>query len=282
MGETNVRWPKRDNGQILSETTKIQISSLQQKDPQRVTTVKHAHEDKQLQSCLSLFDLVFYVPLRYAKQGICSVEDLICDSLPVCNQRDKLKIRQILSDCSIPCLVILDGLDEWRAPDTCRFQGVPDSDGLVQCTLLYSMRPWKKIILQLRLDNLCDKVVRILGLRYSSVETVIENVLKFFFGLKVNSSLFNQKFKRCCEKARLREIQPLIRIPLMLIASCLMWNEEGDDHREVVSNQGAYFMTFFYCKLTEMTITRTEKKHAAAQSLLCEKRQNKSFHRVYC
>ena len=51
------------------------------KNSAQLTTVKHKDEDKELQNCLSLFDLVFYVPLRHAKHGTSSITDLVCGSV---------------------------------------------------------------------------------------------------------------------------------------------------------------------------------------------------------
>ena len=232
-------------------------------------------EDKELLRCLSLFDLVFYVPLRHAKHGTFSTVDLVCNSIPECDEDTEQKIKQMLRGDSITCLVILDGLDEWRAPDTCRVRGFPDSDGLVNCTLLCTMRPWRMVSLQLRLDSTCDKVVQILGLKNDSIEIVISNVLVNFYGLEISSDSYKEKFSRFCGKARIPEMNSLMKIPLMLTASCLVWNEEDDMFKERQINKAtSYFMTFFYLKLMEITITRADNKHDIVKFFLVDKRQN--------
>ena len=269
---------------------------------------KTADEDDQLQSCSSLFDIVFYVPLRHAKQGVSTVVDLVCDSVSGCDLRVHQNMKQTLLDDNIPCLVILDGLDEWNAPDTCRVRGFPDSDDLVNCTLLYTMRPWRMFNLRLGLDSTYDKVVNILGLQRSSVKTVIKNVLVNFYGFDVHSPLYKQKFKYFCANAKLPGMKSLLKIPLMLTSSCLVWNEEveldsdqGDSDFERDGDQGdlnsdvssesdndysdsdvsyssqsevysaSYFMTFFYIKLMEITITRAKLKYDIVRSFLWEK-----------
>ena len=238
---------------------------------------EQSRDDVELQSSLSLFDMVFYVPLRHAKQGMSSVGDLVCDSISGCDIRSKQNIKKMLGEGSIPCLVILDGLEEWRAPDTCRFRGFPDSDGLVNCTLLCTMRPWRMVNLQLRLDASFDKVVQILGLKNDSIETVISNVLVNFYGFDISSDLYKEKFSRLCKKAELPELESLMRIPLMLTASCLVWNEEDDaseEIEEIESYQATpYFMTFFYLKLKEITITRAENKQCTVKYFCVEQRQ---------
>ena len=240
----------------------------------QLTTLKDKDEDKELQNCLSLFDLVFYVPLRHAKQGTSSITDLVCGSVSECDKNTEQHIKLMLRDGQIKCLVILDGLDEWRAPDTCRVQGFPDSDGLVNCSLLCTMRPWRMVSLRLGLDSTCDKVVRMLGLKSSSIEKVISNVLVHFYGLNPSTALYEEKYNSFCEKAALPDLESLMKIPLMLTASCLVWNDEDDTSDEKAIDQAAsYFMTFFYLKLEEITITRAENKHGIVKSFLVEKRQ---------
>ena len=141
------------------------------------------------------------------------------------------------------------------------------------------MRPWRTINLQLKLDATCDKLVHILGLKGNSIETVISKVLVNFYGLKLSTSLYEEMFSRFCGKAKLPELKSLMKIPLMLIASCLVWNEENDTSEESEINQTkSYFMTFFYLKLEEITITRAENKHGIIKSFLVEKRQKPDMH----
>ena len=286
------------------DRTKESKCTLQPREKQ-LKAMQNEQEDRDMQSCLSLFDLVFYVPLRYAKCGTSCIADLVCDSVSECDGCSKHKIKQMLDDRSIRCLVILDGLDEWRAPDTCRVRGFPDSDGLANCTLLCTMRPWRMINLRLGLDSTCDKVLHILGLMEESIKTVISNVLVNFFGLKLSSSLYEDKFKRFYRKAEFPEVRSLMKVPLILTASCLVWKEEdevsgrwkndrsnSDSHTSDLLEKdqsdsdldisdssdsdwaSPYFMTSFYLKLTEVKITRGENKHGIVKSFLDDKRQN--------
>ena len=264
----------RRNGSRLSLTRESRASDLQRGNPDLLTLVHHKDEYKALQSCLSFFDLVFFVPLRHAKQGTSFIVDLVCDSIEECDKNTELNIKQMLRDGNLKCLIILDGLDEWRAPDTCRVEGFPDSDGLVNCTLFCTMRPWRMINLRLGLSRTFDKVVEILGLKEESIETVISNVLVNFYGLEITSDLYKEKFSRFCKNARFPEMNSLMKIPLILTVSCLVWNEDDDISNDSEIYQAtSSFMTFFYLKLMEITITRAENKHAIVRSFLVEKRQ---------
>ena len=240
-------------------------------------------EDKDLQSCLSEFNLVFFVPLRNAKHGTSSIVDLVCDNVSG-DENTKQKVKNILGNGNVPCMVILDGLDEWRAPDTCRVQGIPDSDGLVNCVVLYTMRPWRLVNLHLGLDGSCDKVVQIIGLKHDCVETVIQNILINFYGMQRNTDVFWMVQQKYSRRATNPMIETLMPIPLMLIASCLVWYEEDEIPKkveqgtisvwfrdtDVVSN----FITSLILKLVELSITRAENKHRALKLFLDEKRQN--------
>ena len=233
-------------------------------------------DEKDLGNCLSQFDLVFYVPLRYATHDESSIVDLVCDSISGCEKSEKEKIKQMLGDGRISCLVLLDGLDEWRAPLRCRVQGFPDSDDLVNCTVLCTMRPWRMVNLQLGLDNMHDKVVQILGLKGTSVEAVISNVLIHFYGLEVSSPLYEKQLERFCLYAKLPLLESLMKIPLMLSAACLIWSEEDDISMENF-NKEQYFMTFFYLKLIELMISRAEIKNTSVSSFLSRKRESSNI-----
>ena len=131
------------------------------------------------------------------------------------------------------------------------------------------------VSLRFALDSTCDKVIQILGLKNESIETVISNVLVNFYGLKISSDLYKEKFSNFCKKARSLELKSLMKIPLMLTASCLVWNEEGDSSNEIqLDKVKSYFITFFYLKLKEITITRAENKYDIVSSFLVQKRQN--------
>ena len=135
-----------------------------------------AYEMKQ---CLSQFDLLYYVPLRDATEGKTSVLDLLCDA--VCNKRQKVidRTKHLLDNDNIRCLIVLDGLDEWQNPP--EFNELPTSDGLSDnCVLLWTMRPWKLVHLQLKPKH-DDHIVTVSGLSSYSVAKVIEKILIRFY-----------------------------------------------------------------------------------------------------
>ena len=235
-------------------------------------------KDEEWQSCLSVFEVVFYVPFRHAKRGLSSIIDLVCDTVTRdqnTEQREKeiQNIKQVLGDGTIQCLVILDGLDEYKVSCLSKVHRFLDSVGLENCVVLCTMRPWRMVDLLLGLDKEYDKVVQILGLEGTSVKTLVRNVLVHFCGLDSDSP----EFKRINAKTELIEFRSLMTIPLMLITSCLLWKEEDNDSSKAETYHGTQnFMTLFYLRLTKMTIARAEKKYVSEMKDLSVQREGKT------
>ena len=244
---------------------------------QYMHTASHRVEDSDLQCHLNAFEGVFYVPMRDVKHEQTSVLGLVCDSVGDQTECTKQKIREMLKDDSIPCLVILDGLDEWNMPSRCRVRGFPDTDGLANCVLCCTMRPWRMINLRIGLDRAYDKVVQILGISSENIETVIRNVLRHFYGMNSDSKEYKQMLEQFCLRAKQPELHSLLKIPLMLTASCVIWKEEFEDENSVkctTPRDASHCMTLFHLKLLEIKIARAENKHMEVQSFLYRKRQN--------
>ena len=230
----------------------------------------------ELSDILSVFDLVFFVPLRLVRKETLSVNDMICEGVSGGCTDTIGRVKRMLCNGKIRCLVILDGLDEWRIPSSGSSAGVPDTYGLVNCVLFFTMRPWKLAKLSLGLFKGEDKVVEIQGLKSSSVEDVIRKVLTNFYGA---DSSIDEKVKSMLAKSKTPMLQSLMKIPIMLTASCHVWCEEEND---VGSNNldkksslsSCYFMTGFFLSLVETMIKRAENKHGDFKSVLQGKHDN--------
>ena len=176
----------------------------------------------EMKQCLSQFDLLYYVPLRDATEGKTTVLDLVCDS--VCNKRQNVidRTKRLLDNDNIRCLIVLDGVDEWPNPP--EFSGLPKSDGLSDnCVLLWTMRPWKLVHLQLKPKH-DDHIVTVTGLSPYSVAKVIENILIRFYGLK--GEALKLRFLAYCKKVTDKTVEGIMRMPMMLIAACHLWHKE--------------------------------------------------------
>ena len=227
--------------------------------------------DDELKQVLSVFDLVFYVPLRLVKDST-SVFDMVCQSVAGDNEQVSERVKRMLGNNLVRCLVVLDGLDEWRVP-TNYAQGFPCTQGLMNTVLFCTMRPWKLTKLSLSLLKREDKVVEILGLKTSSVGDVVRNVLVNFYGVAESSTLFKDKLKQYLRKMELPILESLMKIPMMLTALCHVWYEDesavGTQSGKIkFCDTASYFMTYFFLSLMENMIKRAEKKHSDVTLLL--------------
>ena len=176
----------------------------------------------EMQQSLSQFDLLYYVPLRDATEGKTSVVDLVCDA--VCNDcPDEIeRTKRLLSNKNVRCLIVLDGVDEWPNPPG--FTGLPTTRGLsMKCVLLWTMRPWKLVHLELKPKH-DDHIVTVSGLTPYGVAKVIEKILDRFYGL--NGETLKSTFLAYCKKVTDKTVEGIMRIPKMLLAACHLWHRE--------------------------------------------------------
>ena len=266
-----------DNESIQSYQAENLNTKQSQSSPTHIT-----EDDIKLSQCMSVYDLVFHVPLYQAEclpEGS-SVVDLVCDNMPECGENDKEKIKQILGDPNIPCLIILDGLDEYKLSSESRVKGFLQR-GLVNTVVLCSLRPWWMVDLELGLDTDHDKVIQISGLKRESVGKVFRNILVQFRRLEQDSALYRAVQKKLDECCKLSTIDSLTKIPLILTLLCHVWYEECKN--SVVGQDGgagehgsktSHFITSLYLRLLKVTIRRSEKKHDDVKKYILEKLRN--------
>ena len=218
----------------------------------------------EMKQCLSQFDLLYYVALRDAMEGKMSVLDLICDA--VCNKRQKLidRTKCLLDNDDIRSLIVLDGVDEWPNPPG--FNGLPKSDGLSDnCVLLWTMRPWKLVHLQLKPKH-DDHIVTVSGLSPYSVAKVIENILIRFYGL--DGEELKSNFLAYCEKVTDKTVEGIMRMPMMLIAACHLWHkEEAIGSNKSLSSEQSFSKTHLYLSLLDLMIQNAARKQNKQENM---------------
>ena len=211
----------------------------------------------EISQCLLQFDLLYYVPLRDATEGKTSVLDLVCDA--VCKKRQKVidRTKCLLDNDNIRCLIVLDGVDEWPNPHG--FNGLPTSDGLSDnCVILWTMRPWKLVHLQLKPKH-DDHIVTVSGLSPYSVAKVIENILIRFYGLK--GETMKLRFLAYCKKVTDDSIEGIMRMPMMLIAACHLWHkEEAIGSNKLSDSDQSFSKTHLYLSLLDLMIQNAARK----------------------
>ena len=218
----------------------------------------------EMKQCLSQFDLLYYVALRDAMEGKTSVLDLVCDA--VCSKRQKVidRTKRLLDNDNIRCLIVLDGVDEWPNPPG--FNRLPTSDGLSDsCVLLWTMRPWKLVHLQLKPKH-DDHIVTISGLSPNSVAKVIENILIGFYGL--DGEELKSNFLAYCKKVTDKTVEGIMRMPMILIAACHLWRkEETINSNKSFSSEQSFSKTHLYLSLLDLMIQNAARKQNKQENM---------------
>ncbi|KAK3104789.1 hypothetical protein FSP39_010157 [Pinctada imbricata] len=203
---------------------------------------------------LSKYVYLFFVQLRHVFKSRTSIIDMICKDVfqhhPECHD----VIRQVISSEKYQCLLVIDGLDEWKISDKAKknlkIAGLPNTENMASCTFLWSLRPW----IMDRFSEIIrgnDRVVEIHGLRVDSISTVIEKVLVNVYELDKESLQYKDTFEKIMRKSQEAKLKSIMKIPLMAIACTQIWYEEKD-----VGNS----MTSLYVALLDLLIRRSNKK----------------------
>ena len=211
----------------------------------------------EMKQCLSQFELLYYVPLRNATEGKTSVLELVCDT--VCKKRQNVidRTKRLLDNDNINCFIVMDGVDEWPNPHG--FNGLPNTDGLSDnCVLLWTLRPWKLVHLQLKPKH-DDHIITVSGLSPYSVAKVIENILIRFYGL--NGEELKSRFLAYCKKVTDKTLEGIMRMPMMLIAACHLWHkEESIRSSNSLDIKQSFSKTHLYFSLLDLMIQNAARK----------------------
>ena len=219
----------------------------------------------EMQQCLSQFDLLYYVPLRDATEGKTSVVDMVCDA--VCNDcpEEIDRTKRLLSNKNVRCLIVLDGVDEWPHPPG--YTELPSTRGLsIKCVLLWTMRPWKLVHLQLKPKH-DDHIVTVSGLSEYSVAKVIEKILVRFYGLEGDT--LKSTFIAYCEKVTDKTVEGIMRMPMMLIAACHLWHrEDASSLNKSLDTDQSFSVTHLYLELLDQMIQNAARKQRKQMNLI--------------
>ncbi|XP_053407161.1 uncharacterized protein LOC128559461 isoform X2 [Mercenaria mercenaria] len=132
---------------------------------------------------MKTFEFMFMISLRDIDNSICKVDDMVYSQIINCLARsrryDELFLEDILQDRL--CLVILDGLDEWSHPESCKIgqkneHKLPHRSARENCTILTTTRPWKLDVLNLSTTQI-DRHVEMTTLDRTSSRQLISNAV---------------------------------------------------------------------------------------------------------
>ena len=178
------------------------------------------------------FQYVFYVSFRFAEENE-TIMDMITSQL-FDDEKMKNVAQYVLKHFSDDCLIVLDGVDEWRAPpsyETGRrgdLTGLPGLDGVENCVFFMTSRPWRFDTMPSKTRNLF-RHLKIDGIK--NVEKLAEQILhKLADPDPVNSSRIF--LRQVWDK----NMDGLMKIPLILVIVLGGWVENKSLHKSICIN----------------------------------------------
>ena len=170
------------------------------------------------------FRFLFSVSCRFAEASE-SIFDMICNQLFSENDEMIKVARQVLKNTPNECLVMVDGIDEWRGSASMAtgrrgdIPGLPSRRGLENCVVLSTSRPERIHMLPTKLDKTCH-VLELQGIQ--NTEALIRCILE-----EVESSDPVQSCSEFLSQVRQNNMTGLIQFPLMLINALNIWDRNG-------------------------------------------------------
>ena len=193
------------------------------------------------------FEFLFYVSCRFAKEKD-SFFDMIENQL--FSHKDEAMrnvARYVLKHHPELCLILADGLDEWKgssSSDTGRredIQGVPSMDGVEDCVIVITSRPWRFLALSLDTQKQSRRLM-LSGIKNES--ELIRYILKHL--KDPEPELSRDEF---LHQIRKNKMSDLLKTPLMLIVAIDIWKNDKILHKTLCMN---------YVNMITSFIRRTE------------------------
>ena len=183
---------------------------------------------------LQQFKFVFYVSCRFAKEKD-SIVEMIENQLFSCKDEAMRNVaRHVLNHHPELCLILVDGLDEWKGSatsDTGRrddIQGVPSLDGVEDCVIFITSRPWRFHALSF------DTQKESRRLELNGIKNEADLILDILKHLKdPEPEQLRQKFLWQIRKKNMSE---LLKTPLMLIIALDVWRNDKVLHKSLCTN----------------------------------------------
>ena len=217
------------------------------------------------------FSLVFYVALRDSREGTASLVDMVCESVSNGDPQKIQMVKYALNSSNINCLVIVDGLDEWKRTNTLH---VPDTYGLVNCVLFYTTRPWVLSNMQLKLnDN--DAVYDVLGLDPNCIRDMVSNVLINICGLEKTSNTYQGKCEKYSKSLKPPHLNSILN-PMILFYLIQLQNEEDASSQtyQDLNPRVNRSITQISLSMIEVMIQRADRKDDSVKSYINQRKKS--------
>ena len=178
------------------------------------------------------FHFLFYVSCRYANKED-RISDMIYDQL-FDDEEMKRIAAYVLQHCPEFCLIIVDGVDEWRgspSSDTGRkgdITGLPGLTGVQDCTILFTCRPWRFQALSAKSQNMFRRL-KIIGIK--NVQKLAQRILQ-----KLEDPDPSHSTIAFLRQVRERNMSELMETPLILIIVLGGWMHDKSLHTSMCIN----------------------------------------------
>ena len=171
------------------------------------------------------YEFLFYISLRYNTDAG-DIKTMLK------NHYEDPLLDAVLERESEKCLILADGLDEWKPPtDTKMSQtqtnGLPKRDLYKNYAVITTSRPWKFEGLKIR-DSEIDSKIRICGIEYKSVikmATYIVSHLNTYFEKKKSVNRFLAKYVLSNDQTK-TPLNDIVTSPVMLKQLVCLWFED--------------------------------------------------------
>ncbi|XP_052766127.1 uncharacterized protein LOC128207316 [Mya arenaria] len=216
--------------------------ALQRNDKEEIQTFKKNNKTGHFEDICVLkeYDFLFFVSLREIRDQLCDVDDMIFQqivtNLSGGHMYDPSLLKEILRNES--CLIVIDGLDEWKHPLSCKVQpnNVPHFKVRPNCTCLITSRPWKLSECRLKESDLtvCIEINGIKGVRNDLLTEYVTSCLNSKYGKTKDVA----EFRKVMESSFLEtphqddsipmgcSIANICSIPVMLMHILCLWYDD--------------------------------------------------------
>ncbi|XP_052791209.1 uncharacterized protein LOC128225189 [Mya arenaria] len=222
---------------------------IQMGENEMISRIKSSRDSlyADMAAVLRKFEFVFLIPLRLTSDKLCEINDMVCKVLfPELRRFKSLKIDIELLETILmkeKCLIILDGLDEWKHPSFGCFRKnltVPHTQNYNLCSLLITARPWKLSDAEIKMSRfngfieieiLDDKqILRLIG--------YINDCLSEIMGPRKDVGEFLNYIST-------HKLKDLLSNPLVIMQMMRLWYDGkpiGKSRCEVYSNMIDFFL----------------------------------------
>lgn len=180
-------------------------------------------------STMKTYDFLFLLPLRDVDRSLCHLDEMI-ETTIVKYLPSKYNNRRLLENIldEKSCLVILDGLDEWKHPPSCTKQNteldIPHRKSRKNWTIVTTTRPWKLDLLRLP----CNQIGRHVELNELKEKSSHELVSKAINLLNKGLDKSGKKIEDFFRTASSKNLKEISSVPYIYLQCVGLWYDNWE------------------------------------------------------